>query len=37
MNTLRNIVVVLFLLPFVVVLVCVAHIAGWCGLLREVD
>ncbi len=37
MNTLRNIVVVLFLLPFVLVLVCVAYLAAWCGLLREVD
>ncbi len=33
----RNLAVVLFLLPFVVVLVCVAYIAAWCGLLREVD
>lgn len=37
MKPLRDVAVILFLLPFVLVLVCVACIAGWCGLLREVD
>ncbi len=37
MKVIRDLAVILFLLPFVVALVCVAHIAGWCGLLREVD
>ncbi len=37
MNTLRNIVVILFLLPFVLVVIAVAYLAAWCGLLREVD
>ncbi len=37
MKPLRNVLCVLFLLPFVLVLVCVACLAHWCGLLREVD